>query len=134
MDNRKAVEIFMTCKIIALAGVSDDKEKWGYKLFKLIPEHGFKVYGVNPKLEKVEGEKIYSSLEELPEKPCGVVFVLNPHAGMKIAESMVKLGIDKAWLQPGAENDKLIVYLESNNITTVHNYCIKVHLSRGQAA
>ncbi|WP_048151578.1 acetate--CoA ligase family protein [Palaeococcus ferrophilus] len=76
MEKPKIVEElkpFFEPKAVAIIGATDKKGKVGnviFENFKMNKERGiFKgnIYPVNPKLDEIEGYKVYKSVEELPE-------------------------------------------------------------------
>lgn len=103
----------------AVVGASTDKEKFGYKLYKKLKDHGYKVYPVNPGYDTIEGDKCYHSLSELPEKPEVIDMVVNPRIGKKVIEEAERLGIKNIWLQPGTYNDEIIQILEQKGMQYV---------------
>ena len=62
--------------IIAVVGVSKDEDKFGYQVYKTLKAKGFTVFGVNPRHDKIDGEKIYPNLEAIPKKPTLVITVV----------------------------------------------------------
>jgi len=117
---------------IALVGVSTNPEKWGYKLFKLLKSEGYRVFPVNPKYEKIEGEKCHPSLSSLPEKPDVVITLVKPEVTEKIVEECSKLGIRRVWMQPGSESEKAIDFCKEKGIEVVFNACFVVNGLRGE--
>ena len=45
-------------KDIAVVGVSDREEKFGYKIFRDLIKHGFNVKGINPRNGEILGRKV----------------------------------------------------------------------------
>lgn len=112
-------------KIIAVIGVSEDAAKYGHKIFKTLKIDGEKVYGVNPKGGSVLGDKIYTSLSDIPETPTVVVMVISPHYTTPVVEDAIKLKIPEIWFQPGTQNKESIKLAEDNGIKT-HSACFMV--------
>ncbi len=108
----------------AVVGVSRDKKKYGYKIYKNLKEAGYKVYPVNPNCDEIDGCRCYHSLEELPEKPDLVDIVVPPAVAVKIAIKCRELGIKKIWLQPGSESKKVVDFCNENKIEVVCNVCV----------
>ena len=110
--------------IIAVVGVSTDKDKFGYRVYKTLKDNGFGVYGVNPMYDKVNGDKIYHRLEELPNLATLVVTVVpravTLHTVMKCAE----LAIPRVWMQPGSESQEAVEFCRKNGIDVVYKKCI----------
>ena len=93
---------------IAVIGVSQDAEKYGYRIFRDLIKAGYPVIGVNPKGGFVLGRLIYKSLEELEPKPDLVITVTPPEVTEEIVEQCNKLGIKNVWMQPGSGSDKIL--------------------------
>ena len=51
---------------------------------------------MNPRLDMVEGDRCYAGLGALPEKPDGVIMVVQPKTTLQVFDDMAKLGIKKA--------------------------------------
>ena len=112
--------------IFAVAGVSRNKEKYGFKVYDTLKKAGYKIYPINPTASEIDGEKCYPSLEELPEKPDVVITVVPPKVTDKIAEKCKELNINKIWMQPGSESKKSIDFCKKNNIEVIHSACIMI--------
>lgn len=66
----KNIEKIFNPESIVLVGVSEKERSVGYGLFKNLLDAGFqgKVYGVNPKISNLHGQKIYNSVKEIEDK------------------------------------------------------------------
>jgi hypothetical protein len=104
-----SVEEMLGLKTWAVVGANNNKEKFGYKIFKFMDGTGvFKVYPVNPGLTEVLGHKCYATLKDLPVKPDVVDFVVPPKAGEQVIRECAELGIKNVWLQPGADAPSVV--------------------------
>ena len=54
---------------IALIGASNDKQKYGNKIYRDLKGKGYNVTPINPKEKTIEGDKAYNSIEEMPKLP-----------------------------------------------------------------
>lgn len=108
-------------KVWAVAGVTAKKDRYGYKIWKKLKEHGYKAYGINPNYEEIEGEKIYSSLNDLPESIDVLDMVVSPKIGMKTLEEAKEVGIKYIWFQPGSHNDEILNRAKELGFTTIEN-------------
>tara|TARA_B100000809_G_C14624682_1_gene346198 strand:- start:122 stop:505 length:384 start_codon:yes stop_codon:yes gene_type:complete len=112
---------------IALIGASNDKEKFGNKIYLDLRLKGYNVIPINPNEELIEGDKAYSSLNVIDKLPDIVNFVVPPPIAMKVAQEAVKLGIKYLWFQPGSESKELENWLSNTNeIKYLINSCIMV--------
>lgn len=112
--------------VIAIAGVSTNEKKYGHKIFVDLLENGYCVFGINPKSGIVHKQKLYSSLEELPQKPELLILVVPPKIGLAIIHEAQKMGITNFWLQPGAESEEILQYCQENKLEVIHNSCFMV--------
>tara|TARA_Y100001968_G_scaffold78752_1_gene70052 strand:- start:789 stop:1172 length:384 start_codon:yes stop_codon:yes gene_type:complete len=112
---------------IALIGASNDRSKYGNKIYRDLRKKGYNVTPINPKEEKIEGDMAYSSIEEMKELPDIANFVVPPTIAMKIAQHITSLGIKHLWFQPGSESEELEDWLKNTDgIEYLINACIMV--------
>ena len=110
----------------AVVGASANKDKYGYKVFKKLLNSNYEVYPVNPNADTILNRKVYNNLEEIPQNPDVVSIVTPPKITIKIVKQCKKLGINKVWMQPGAESKEAIEFCNENKIDLIHNQCIMV--------
>jgi len=91
----------------ALVGATTNQNKYGYTVLKDLAGAGFKIVGVNPKYQEIEGIKIYPTIKDVPQKPEVVIFVVPPEVGVKMLDEVAELGLKKVWFQPGAESEAI---------------------------
>lgn len=112
---------------IALIGASNDKQKYGNKIYCDLKGKGYNVTPINPKEKTIEGDKAYNSIEEMPKLPDIANFVVPPPIAMKIAQNISKLGVKHLWFQPGSESNELETWLKNaDGIEYLINACIMV--------
>ena len=112
---------------IALIGASNNRSKYGNKIYRDLRNKGYKVTPINPKEKKIEGDRAYSSIEEMNELPDIANFVVPPPVAMKIAQNITNLGIKHLWFQPGSESKELEDWLKNTDgIEYLINACIMV--------
>ncbi len=115
-------------KVWAVIGANENREKYGYKIYKTLKSQGYTVYPVNPNYETIEGDKCYPDLSSLPEKPEVLDMVVSPKRGMDVLKEADKLGIRNIWLQPGTYNDQLMELIKEKGLNAV-KACILISLS-----
>lgn len=119
---------FLNENVFAVVGATSKTEKYGYKIYKHLKNIGKKVYPIHPALKDIEGDKVYKSLSDIPDKIGVVDIVVPPQVTEKVLEECKELGIYKVWMQPGAESDKAIEYCKTNNIQYIANACVMIEL------
>lgn len=113
-------------KSIAVLGVSEDKSKFGRRIFDKLAELGFEVFPINPKHSSVGGVTCFPSLSALPKKPELVIMVVPPAVTEKAVQECKQLGIGSVWMQPGSESEQAIRFCRQNGISVTHSACFVV--------
>ena len=87
--------------------------------FKLLKEKGYHTFGVSPKYQEIDGNKMYENLDVIPSPIDVVVFVINPKYAKEYIGQMRTIGIGYAWMQPGTYNDEILDLMQSHGITPI---------------
>ncbi len=110
----------------AVVGVSEDRAKYGNKIYRDMRDAGYTVFAVHPKLQTVEGDPCYASVKDLPEIPDVVDLVVPPAASLKVVEDCLAAGIKRIWFQPGSESDEAVQKAKDGGMEVVHDACIMI--------
>ncbi len=125
-DQAARIADFVNRRTWAVVGVSANRAKFGYRVFRNLRLAGYRVYGVNPDLPEIDGQTIYPSLESLPERPEVVDIVVPPAVTEQLVQECARLGLRRVWLQPGAESEQAIRFCRQHGIALVYNACAMV--------
>lgn len=128
MDFQMVKKEMLDKKKWVVVGVSENKNKWGYKIWKKLKDHDYETYGVSPNYEEIEGDKIYHSLSELPENVEVLDMVVAPHISMNILDEAKATNIDYIFFQPGTYNNKVIEKASSLGFKYLIDDCIYAEL------
>jgi len=115
-------------KDIAVIGVSNRQEKFGFKIFRDLLKAGFKVKGISPRKEEVLGNKIYRDLSELESVPDLVITVVPSSVTEQVVDLSIKLGVKEIWMQPGSESAQAINKAEAAGIKVTSSACFMVEM------
>jgi predicted CoA-binding protein len=124
MVARTIIDDFLAQKTLAVVGVSRDPKQFSTMAYRLLREHGYSIYPVNPLAERIEERPCYPNVAALPERVDGVVIFLPPTKVMGVLPGIADAGIRRVWLQQGTESAEAIQFCASNNIAVVHGECI----------
>lgn len=119
-----AVEEMLQQKIWAVMGVSRDKNKFGYRVYKKLLAKGYIAYPVNPNMTEVDSRKCYPNLKELPQVPEVVCFVVPPGVTRAVVEECKKLGVKYLWMQPGSMDPEAVKSAEAAGLTVIYDVCV----------
>ncbi len=111
---------------IAVIGVSDQKHKFGYRIFNDLLAAGYNVTGVNPRGIKVNGIQLFKSLKEVTPKPDFVITVVPASVTEKVVDDCIALGIKEIWMQPGSESREAEKKAEAAGIKVTSGACFMV--------
>lgn len=124
MTTRAAIDDFLAQRTLAVVGVSREGKGFGSMAYEELKAKGYRVFPVNPNAESIGGERCYPSLSALPELVGGVVVVVPPAQTEQVVRDAAAAGIERVWMQQGAESEAAIRFCEENGISVVHGECI----------
>lgn len=127
-NSKQNIDEFIALKSLAVVGVSHNKDKFGTVIYRDLKAKGYRVFAVNPEMDMVEGDRCFAGLGALPEKPQGVVIVVQPKAAVKVLEDMAALGIQYAWLQQGADSPAAEAKAKELGLKLVSGECVFMFL------
>ena len=126
------IKTFLSARVFALIGASDNPEKYGNIILKNLIAKGFKVIPVNPGKTAIEGVDCYKDIASLPDYVKFVNFVVPPKIALKMLPDAVKKGVEIAWFQPGAYDDELICECARLGLKAINDgSCIMVCAASG---
>ena len=92
------VHDFLAEKVIAVVGVSNQRETGANRNYKTFKQRGYRVYAVNPRIAVFDGSPCYPDLRSVPEKPDAVFMLTSPKVTEAIVRQCVDLGIKHVWM------------------------------------
>ena len=131
-EDREIKEALTSCKNICVVGISPDPYKPSYFVSDVLQGRGFKLFLVNPNYagRTILGEKVYASLDDVPEKIDIIDVFRRPSAVAALAEEAVRKGFKVFWMQPGTESPETIVRLDREGYRVVAGRCAKIESGR----
>ena len=127
MTSKATVDDFLAQPTLAVVGVSRDPKAFANGAYKELKEKGYRLLPVNPHMETFDGERCYPSLKALPESPGGALVMVAPAQAEGVVRDAAAAGIQRVWMQQGAESEAAIKFCQENGISEVHGECIMMH-------
>jgi predicted CoA-binding protein len=127
VTKREAIDDFLSQRTLAVVGVSRGGKKFGNAATRELRKKGYRVIPVHPEAQKIDGERCYPSLKELPEPVGGVLIVVPPSETEKVVEEASAAGIRRVWMQQGAESQEAVEYCKSGGMSVVHGECVLMY-------
>jgi hypothetical protein len=120
------IKDFVNRRVWAIVGVSQDRSKFGNRIYRSLRDSGYIVYPVNLRGGELEGAKVYPTLADLPGTPDVVDLVVPPAVTEQVVREAHELGLSRIWMQPGAESQVAIDYCLAHGIEVVYDACAMV--------
>ena len=125
MANPDPETIVREARTVAVVGLSNDPEKDSNEVGSYLKEQGYRIIPVNPTEEEVLGERVYETVEQIPEQVDVVDVFLPPEKTPDIAEDAVQAGARVLWLQEGIENPEARRIAKEGGLVYVENRCMR---------
>ena len=104
MDIQRAIDQFLSAPVLAVAGASQNRSKYGNKVLRCYLQNGRKAIPVNPGCHTVEDQPCFASLSDINEPIQSLSVITSPHITDGIVSEAIEKGIPNIWMQPGAES------------------------------
>ena len=125
------IEDFLAAKTYAVAGASNRRHKYGNKVFRALVAADRETYPINPVQDKIEGQKAYASIADLPIAPEALSIITPPEVTRKVVFDAIAAGVKHIWMQPGAEDQEASSAAREAGINLIDDgSCILVLLAR----
>ena len=124
------IEVFLKASTFAVAGASQDRSKYGNKVFRAIVSSGRTVYPLNPTAVEVESHPAFATISELPVVPESLSIVTPPNVTRQVIQKAIAVGVKNIWMQPGAEDDQASRAARDAGLNVIDDgSCVLVSLS-----
>jgi len=123
----RAIEEFITSKRIAVVGISRKQGKFGNRVLKELGNRGYEVYPVHPEAEVIEGVRCHASLTALRGAVDAVVVCIRPAAVDGVLREAAAIGLNRVWLQQGAESPSAVALGAELGMNLVAGKCILMY-------
>jgi len=128
--NLPEIESFMKLRSFVLYGASSKKKKFGNYVLSSLTKKNYNVFLMHRSANFIDGQKAFSSFEEMPEKPEGAILVIPPAETERVIDDIIAAGIKNIWFQLGSVSQKAVRYCILNGINVVSDECILMFLDR----
>ena len=123
-------EMLEDTKVMAVVGLSPKEHRDSNIVAKYFQDQGKKIIPVYPREEFILGEKVYRSLDEIPQKVDMVVVFRKGSDTPPIAKKAVEIGAKYLWLQETVINDETIKIATDGGLKALQDKCSMVEDKR----
>ncbi|PPQ63674.1 hypothetical protein CVT24_004559 [Panaeolus cyanescens] len=108
---------FLSSPHFAVVGASKDRTKYGTRVLNWYQKHFYDVVPVHPKEKELEGLGTLSNIADLPSPTqTSISIITPPKVTLGVLQKAKELNIPALWLQPGAEDEEVIKYINENGL------------------
>jgi hypothetical protein len=132
LTDQKLRDILENSRVIAVVGESSDHYYTSYQVAHYLKEMGYKVYPVNPNIAKVDGDKSYPSLHDVPE-PIDIVDIFrSPEFLSEVIDEAIAARAKTVWAQLGvvSVNEEPEHKAIRAGLNMISNLCIRTEHER----
>lgn len=124
MTSAASVEAFVSQKKLAVVGASRSGQKMGNAILRELGAKGYTVYPVHPEADTINDAPAYRSFGELPEPVGGAIVCVKPEQTEGVVRDAKAAGIERVWLQQGAESPEAVAFCAENGVDAITKECI----------
>jgi predicted CoA-binding protein len=119
-------ESFLAQKRIAVIGVSSTRDDAANLIYRTLRETGYEVFAVNPKVDTVEGDPCYASVQAIPGGVKGAVIATRPEVTAQVVRECADAGVKQVWMHQGMGNsvsDDAVTFCREHGIAVIPGAC-----------
>lgn len=111
-------------KTIAVVGLSSRRSRPSYGVSEYMQSKGYRIIPVNPNETEILGEKVFGTLEEIPEHVDIVDIFRRPECVPDIVDAAIRIGAKGVWMQEGVVHDEAAGKARAAGLEVIMDRCI----------
>ena len=115
---------FLAQSPIAFAGVSRDKKKFTYTMYKDVLKKGYQILPVNPNTDLIDDVKCFPTIASLPEGINSLLIAVPKAESASLVKQAIERNIKNIFIQQQADTPEAIKLAEEAGINIITGYCI----------
>jgi predicted CoA-binding protein len=127
MASKQAIDSFLSCRRIAVVGVSRDPRDFSRSVFRAFLEHGYDALPVNPAGGEVDGRPSASRVGELAPPVEAALLLTPPSATDQVVRECAEAGVKRVWMHRGggggAVSPEAVAFCRERGIEVVDGEC-----------
>lgn len=122
--------ILAETRVIAVVGLSAEWHRPSYFAARYMQQHGYRIVPVNPKYDRILGERCHPSLADIPDKVDMVDVFRRTEDVAPIARQAIAIGAKVLWQQLGVLNEEADRLAREHGLDAVMDRCVKIEHAR----
>jgi len=125
IPDRDLLNILKNTKTIAVVGISSRKNSPAYTVSEYLQEQGYKIFPINPKVDRVLGEQALPDLASLKNPPDLVLIFRRPEFVPGIVNQAIEAKTKVVWMQEGIINFEAVEVAKKVGLKVVMDVCMR---------
>ena len=119
-------------RTIAMIGASDRPDRPSYGVMRMLQDHGYRVFPVNPAItgETVHGEFVWRELSQIGGAIDMVDIFRRSESAGDAVDQAISIGAKAVWMQLGVIDEAAAARAEAAGLKVVMDRCPKIELER----
>ena len=127
MASKQAVDSFLSCRRIAVVGVSRDPKDFSRAVFRAFVTRGYDAVPVNPAGGEVEGRPAAGRVGDVHPPPEAALLLTPPAATERVVRECADAGVKRVWMHRGggrgAVSPEAVAFCRDRGIEVVDGEC-----------
>lgn len=123
MPAKRDIDDFLAQKRVALVGVSRNSKQFANMVYRALKQRGYQVLPINPNADRVEGDRCYPDVCQLPEPVDGAIIMLPPARVAEVVRQCAEAGIPRVWMGLQSVSPEAVQLCREKGIAVVDGAC-----------
>jgi uncharacterized protein len=127
MASKQAIDSFLSCRRVAVVGVSRDPKDFSRAVFRAFVERGYDAVAVNAAGGEVEGRRAATRVGEVQPPPEAALLMTPPAATDRVVRECAEAGVKRVWMHrgagTGAVSREAVAFCRDRGIEVVDGEC-----------
>jgi len=127
MASKQAIDSFLSCRHLAVVGVSRDPRDFSRAVFRAFVERGYDAVPVNPAGGEAEGRRSVPRVGDVQPPPEAALLLTPPAATAQVVRECAEAGVRRVWMHrgggQGAVSPEAIAFCRERGIEVVDGEC-----------
>ncbi len=127
MASKQAISSFLSCRRIAIVGVSRDPRDFSRQVLRAFVERGYDALPVNTAGGEVDGRRVAGRVGEVQPPPEAVLLMTPPTATDQVVRECAEAGVRRVWMHRGggrgAVSKNAVAFCRERGIEVVDGEC-----------
>lgn len=122
--------ILRECRTVAIVGLSADWHRPSHFVGKYLQQRGWRIVPVNPRYDRILGERSYPTLQDIPHPVDMVDVFRRTQDVLPFAQGAIAIGARCLWQQIGVKNLEAASLVRAAGLDSVMDRCVKIEHAR----